>query len=110
MSRNTRGNTKKKHRVYVTTLDNGEFYIGYSGKADSEYENYYGSNERVINAPNKTKETIAEYTRKSSAKMTEFLMQWENRHNPLCINDMINIRLRMSHLKDYSFTPYKIGK
>ena len=48
-----------------------------------------------------TKEVIREFSAKSHAKMQEFLLQWKFRDDPLCLNDMLNIRLRASHLKDF---------
>lgn len=49
-----------------------------------------------------TKETIAEFDKKSYAKMQEFLLQWQQRDDDKCINDMLNIRLRRSHLTEFA--------
>ena len=98
---------KPTFKVYCTYYPTGEFYIGFSSKMGKPYENYFGSNKDILtlvkeNPDHKLlKETIAEFDKKSHAKMCEFLLQWKNRDNPLCLNDMINIRLRMSHLEDF---------
>ena len=90
---------KKVHRVYCTYFPDGRYYIGYSGKTDKQYEKYFGSSTIVKEYEGELKkETIKEYDQKSHAKMAEFLLQWQQRNDPLCLNDMINIRLRMSHL------------
>lgn len=70
------------------------------------YDKYFGSNSEILALVKEgnhdlRKETIAEFEKKSFAKMQEFLLQWQCRHDPNCRNDMINIRLRMSHLKDF---------
>ena len=46
------------------------------------------------------KETIVEYEKKSHAKCVEAIFQWENRHDEKMLNDMWNVRLRLSHLSD----------
>jgi hypothetical protein len=33
--------------------------------------------------------------------MQEFLLQWWHRHDPKCINDMLNIRLRSKYLDGF---------
>lgn len=95
----------KVHRVYCTYFPDGRYYIGYSGKPDKLYEKYYGSSTIVKQYEGELqKETIFTYDKKSYAKMAEFLLQWQQRHDPLCLNDMINIRLRMSHLAEFELT------
>lgn len=94
--------TKKVHRVYCTYFPDGRYYIGYSGKPDKQYEKYFGSSTIVKEYEGElVKETIKEYDQKSYAKMAEFLLQWQQREDPMCLNDMINIRLRMSHLSEF---------
>ena len=94
---------KQIHRVYCTYFPDGKYYIGYSGKPQKLYEKYFGSSSFVKEYQGElTKVSIAEFDKKSWAKMQEFLLQWENRNDPLCLNDMLNIRLRASHLKDFS--------
>jgi len=93
------------YRVYVTYLPDGRYYIGFSHKTDKLFLKYFGSSVVIkeCSPEELTKEVIAEYDKKSHAKMQEFLLQWKYRHDERCINDMIHLRLRMSYLKD--FTP-----
>lgn len=94
---------QKKHRVYCTYFPDGRYYIGYSGKTDKLYEKYFGSSTLIKEyaGDDLRKETIAEYDKKNYAKMQEFLLQWQQRDDPNCINDMINIRLRLTHLSEF---------
>lgn len=109
---------KPVYRVYVTHRDDGQYYIGFSSKPDGEYENYYGSSKAISEYTGTlSKETIGVYEKKSHAKMAEFQLQWLYRTDPECLNDMINIRLRLSHLTDYiapqwkpKKSPHSVGK
>jgi hypothetical protein len=93
---------KKVHRVYCTYFPDGRYYIGYSCKPEKQYEKYFGSSTIVKEYEGElTKETIAEFDQKSFAKMQEFLLQWQQRDDPRCLNDMLNIRLRRSHLVEF---------
>lgn len=93
---------KKKHRVYCTYFPDGRYYIGYSCKTDKQFEKYFGSSTVVKESTQTlTKEVIAEYEKKAPAKMQEFLLQWQQKEDPKCINDMLHVRLRASHLKDF---------
>ena len=101
---------KKTFKVYVTYFPDNSYYIGFSTKDGKAYEKYFGSNKEILqkvkDQPDNhglVKETLFETEKRSYARMQEFLLQWQQRDDPLCRNDMINIRLRMSHLKD--FTP-----
>ena len=47
------------------------------------------------------KETIVEYEKKSHAKIQEFLLQWQQRKDPRCLNSMLNIRLNKEPLADF---------
>lgn len=99
---------KQIHRVYCTYFPNGDYYIGYSGKNQKLYEKYYGSSKYVLEYEGElAKETIAEFEKKSWAKMQEFLLQWQQRHDPKCLNDMLNIRLRASHLTEFKEITWK---
>ena len=94
----------KQHRVYVTYFPDGRFYIGYSGKSEKLYEKYYGSSKLVTEYKGElVKETIYVTKNKNEAKIQEFLLQWQCRHDTLCLNDMIHLRLRLKYLD--SFTP-----
>ena len=96
------------HRVYCTYFPDGTYYIGYSGKPLKLYEKYYGSSRYVLEYDGLLeKETIAEFEKKSWAKCVEAILQWENRHDPKMLNDMWNVRLRLSHLKDLTVPAWK---
>ena len=93
----------KVHRVYCTYFPDGRYYIGYSGKPQKQFEKYFGSSTFVKEYEGQLhKEVIREFSAKSHAKMQEFLLQWKFRDDPLCLNDMLNIRLRASHLKEFT--------
>ena len=49
------------------------------------------------------KEVILQTPNRNEAKIQEFLLQWQYRHDSLCLNDMIHIRLRLKYLSE--FTP-----
>lgn len=102
---------KPTYKVYVTYFPDGEYYIGFSSKMGDAYDKYFGSNKGILEMVKEDhaleKETIAEFDKKSFAKMQEFLLQWQYRNDPLCLNDMINIRLRMSYLKDFEPLDWK---
>lgn len=96
--------TKEKttFKVYCTYFPNGHYYIGFSTKMGAAYEKYFGSSKYVKEWEGELKkETIQTYEKRSHARMAEFILQWQNRHDDRCLNDMINIRLRMSHLSDF---------
>ena len=95
---------RNPYRVYVTYLPDGRYYIGYSNKSDKLFEKYYGSSKLIKEFPEPEqlkKEVIAEFSKKSHAKVQEFLLQWNNRDDKRCINDMIHLRLRLSYLRDF---------
>ena len=96
----------KIHRVYCTYFPDGRYYIGYSCKPEKQFEKYFGSSS-IIKETDETlqKEVILQTSKRNHAKIQEFLLQWQCRHDSMCLNDMIHIRLRLSHLKD--FTPVK---
>lgn len=99
MARKKKPKEKQIHRVYCTYFPDGTYYIGYSGKPQRLYEKYYGSSKYVKEYEGElTKETIAEFEMKSWAKMQEFLLQWQQRHDPNCLNSMLNIRLNKEPL------------
>ena len=105
----------KKHRVYCTYFPDGRYYIGYSCKTDKQFEKYFGSSTKiktilaeatanckpVLGAILLTKEVIIEYPSRAPAKMQEFLLQWQQRHDDRCVNDMLHVRIRASFLKDF---------
>ena len=95
----------KLHRVYCTYFSDGRYYIGYSCKTEKQFEKYYGSSsivkEAIENNETLQKEVILQTSKRNEAKMREFLLQWQCRHDSLCLNDMLHIRLRLTHLKDF---------
>tara|TARA_B100001093_G_C26544113_1_gene891626 strand:+ start:335 stop:685 length:351 start_codon:yes stop_codon:yes gene_type:complete len=100
--RKTKRKEKQVHRVYCTYFPNGDYYIGYSGKTEKLYEKYYGSSKYVLEYKGLLeKETIVEYEKKSHAKIQEFLLQWQQRKDPKCLNSMLNIRLNKEPLADF---------
>lgn len=97
---------KTSYKVYCTHFPDGTYYIGFSSKMGTAYDKYFGSNSEILALVKEgdhqlVKETVAEFTKKSHARMQEFLLQWQYRHDPNCRNDMINIRLRLTHLQDF---------
>ena len=102
MAKRKKTKEKKKHRVYCTYFPDGRYYIGYSCKTDKQFEKYFGSSTIVKESiDNLKKEIIAEYDTRAPAKMQEFLLQWQQRHDDCCINDMLHVRIRSSFLKDF---------
>ena len=107
--------TKGSFKVYCTYFPDGTYYIGFSTKTGNAYEKYFGSNATILEMVKENpdshglvKETLYETDKRSYARMQEFLLQWQQRDDPNCRNDMINVRLRMTHLKDFepiSWTP-----
>ena len=92
-----------EHRVYCTYFPDGRYYIGYSCKPEKQWEKYYGSSREIREhgTTDLKKELIATFPSRNQAKMQDILLHLENRHDEYCINDMIHIRLRLSHLKDF---------
>ena len=106
--KSSRKKVPKTHRVYCTYFPDGRYYIGYSCKTEKLYEKYYGSSNIVKEYEGElTKETIVEYDTRAPAKIQEFLLQWQQREDENCLNDMIHIRLRMSFLKDFKPIEWK---
>ena len=97
------------YRVYVTYLPDGRYYIGYSNKSPKLFEKYYGSSGVIkeYSTEELNKEVIAEFDKKSHAKVQEFLLQWKYREDDKCINDMIHLRLRLSYLKDFQYIEWE---
>ncbi len=97
---------KKIHRVYCTYFPDGRYYIGYSCKTEKQYEKYFGSS-RIVKEYTESsdnpleKETIVTHTTRNKAKLQELLLQLQCMRDPLCLNDMLHIRLRVTHLKDF---------
>ena len=92
----------KLHRVYCTYFPDKRYYIGYSGKTEKLFEKYYGSSKLVTEYKGELeKEVILTTPNKNYAKIQEFLLQWQCRHDSLCLNDMIHLRLRLKYLSEF---------
>ena len=111
MSKKTKPVPKRKkkpsqrpvHRVYCTYFPDGRYYIGYSCKTERLFEKYYGSSKIVKEYEGELfKETIVEYGTRNKAKLQELLLQLQQFNDPLCLNDMLHIRLNRRHLKDFA--------
>ena len=99
----------KLHRVYCTYFPDKRYYIGYSCKSEKLFEKYYGSSTLVKEHTGELeKEVISVYKNKNEAKIQEFLLQWQCRHDDLCLNDMIHLRLRLKYLSDTHQTKTQI--
>ena len=113
MSKKTKPVPKRKkkpsqssiHRVYCTYFPDGRYYIGYSCKSEKLFEKYYGSGKIVLETDKSLleKEVIVTYPTRNKAKLQELLLQLQQMKDPLCLNDMLHIRLNRRHLLD--FTP-----
>ena len=102
--RKKKSKEKKVHRVYCTYFPDKRYYIGYSCKSEKLFEKYFGSSTIVKESEDLLeKEVILQTDNKNEAKIQEFLLQWQCRHDSLCLNDMIHIRLRLKYLSE--FTP-----
>ena len=100
--RKKKSKEKKVHRVYCTYFPDKRYYIGYSCKSEKLFEKYYGSSTLVKEHTGELeKEVISVYKNKNEAKIQEFLLQWQCRHDSLCLNDMIHIRLRLKYLSEF---------
>ena len=70
-----------------------------TSKEGKALANYFGSNKRSSEWEDKDKVIIYETERKSEAKYVELFLQMVYRTDDRCVNDMINIRTRMSFTK-----------
>ena len=119
MKKNLPKRTEKVYNVYVTFYTDGTRYIGFTGKTGKALKAYFGSNtakDKLVDH----KEIIFTSTSKSTAKLFELLLQLSmmdslekvnvatifqgislpKRDRPVYLNDMLNIRIRASYLKD----------
>ena len=95
---------KKVHRVYCTYFPDGRYYIGYSCKSEKLFEKYFGSGKIVLETDKSLleKEVIVTYPTRNKAKLQELLLQLQQMKDPLCLNDMLHIRLNRRHLHDFN--------
>jgi hypothetical protein len=94
---------KKVHRVYCTYFPDGRYYIGYSCKTEKQFEKYYGSGKLVLETDKELleKEVIVVHDSRNKAKLQELLLQLQQMKDPLCLNDMLHIRLNRRHLSEF---------
>ena len=98
----------KLHRVYCTYFPDGRYYIGYSCKTEKQFEKYFGSSKYVKEYEGTLeKDLIVTHTTRNKAKLQELLLQLQQMNDPLCLNDMLHIRLRVSHLTDFEPIQWK---
>lgn len=105
---------KKTFKVYVTYFPDNSYYIGFSTKDGKAYDKYFGSNKEILTLVKENpdthglvKETLFETEKRAYARAVEAIYQWENRHDSRMRNDMWNVRLRLSHLKDLVIPEWK---
>ena len=120
MKKNQRKQTEKVYKVYVTFYTDLSRYIGFTSKEGKALEAYFGSNTAKDKLVDR-KEIIFTSTSKSTAKLFELLLQLSNldslekvnvatifqgknsvpkRDRPVYLNDMLNIRIRASYVKN----------
>ena len=97
--------TEQVYKVYVTYYTDGCFYIGFTSKSGKALESYFGSNtikDKLVDH----KEIVWTSTSKATAKLFELLLQLSIMDSPKCVNDMLNVRVRASHMR--GLPKYKI--
>ena len=119
MEKNLPKRTEKVYNVYVTFYTDGTRYIGFTGKTGEALKAYFGSNTAKGKLVDH-KEIIFTSKSKSTAKLFELLLQLSmmdslekvnvatifqgislpKRDRPLYLNDMLNIRIRASYVKN----------
>jgi hypothetical protein len=91
--------TEQVYKVYVTHYTDDCFYIGFTSKTGKALDTYFGSNlirDKLVSH----KTIVFESTSKATAKLFELLLQLSTMDSPKCVNDMLNVRVRASHIKD----------
>jgi hypothetical protein len=91
--------TEKVYKVYCTHYTDACFYIGFTSKEGSALESYFGSN-TVKDKLVSHKEIVFTSKSKATAKLFELLLQLSTMDSPKCVNDMLNVRVRASHMRD----------
>ena len=110
---------EKSYKVYVTFYTDGTKYVGFTSKTGKALESYFGSNtpkDKLVDH----KEIVFESNSKATAKLFELLLQLsimdslenvnvattflgsessKKRSTQPYLNDMLNIRIRASHVK-----------
>ena len=91
--------TEQVYKTYVTHYVDGSFYIGFTQKSGKALESYFGSNtikDKLVDR----KDIVFTSKSKATAKLFELLLQLCMMHSPKCVNDMLNVRVRASHMRD----------
>ena len=91
--------TKSVYNVYITYYTDGSFYIGFTSKTGKALESYFGSNtikDKLVDH----KDVVFTSKSKATAKLFELLLQLSRMDSPKCVNDMLNVRVRASHMRD----------
>ena len=92
----------KKYKVYLTTLDDGRYYFGYSGKEGAAWDKYFGSSKIVKEYPGeKMKVILHDYDSKAHAQYRELLYQINHLNQPKCLNGIMHIRVNTKNLSDF---------
>ena len=91
--------TEKVNKIYFTHYVDGSFYIGFTQKSGKALESYFGSNtikDKLVDH----KDIVFTSKSKATAKLFELLLQLSRMDSPKCVNDMLNVRVRASHMRD----------
>jgi|TARA_R100000541_G_scaffold4587_1_gene11985 hypothetical protein len=99
MTKKLAKHTEQVYKVYVTHYTDGSFYIGFTQKSGKALESYFGSNtikDKLVDH----KDVVFTSKSKATAKLFELLLQLSRMDSPKCVNDMLNVRVRASHMRD----------
>jgi|TARA_R110000851_G_scaffold138230_1_gene274434 hypothetical protein len=99
MTKKPQKRTEQVYKVYRTHYTDGSFYIGFTSKDGKALESYFGSNtikDKLVSH----KDIVFTSKSKATAKLFELLLQLSTMDSPKCVNDMLNVRVRASHMRD----------
>ena len=99
MTKKPQKRTEQVYKVYRTHYTDGSFYIGFTSKDGKALESYFGSNtikDKLVSH----KDIVFTSKSKATAKLFELLLQLSIMDSPKCVNDMLNVRVRASHMRD----------
>jgi hypothetical protein len=91
--------SEKLYKVYITYYTDGSYYIGFTAKYGTALASYFGSNtikDKLVSH----KDIVFTSKSKATAKLFELLLQLSTMDSPKCVNDMLNVRVRASHMRD----------
>ena len=93
---------KMIYKVYLTKLEDGRFYIGYTGKEGKALDRYFGSSKTIKEYKGKKEKVILDkYEKISHAQYREMLLQIKYLKDPMCINGTIRCQLLIKGLQDF---------